>query len=35
MDKFFNDLDKDSDGVVSFEEFVTFVAALSCIVWQK
>uniref|UniRef100_A0A3Q4AKM9 Protein S100 n=1 Tax=Mola mola TaxID=94237 RepID=A0A3Q4AKM9_MOLML len=29
MDKFFNNLDNDRDGVVSFEEFVTFVAALS------
>uniref|UniRef100_A0A3Q3W8B3 Protein S100 n=1 Tax=Mola mola TaxID=94237 RepID=A0A3Q3W8B3_MOLML len=26
MDKFFNNLDNDRDGVVSFEEFVTFVA---------
>uniref|UniRef100_A0A3Q3W090 Protein S100 n=1 Tax=Mola mola TaxID=94237 RepID=A0A3Q3W090_MOLML len=31
MDKFFNNLDNDRDGVVSFEEFVTFVAVMICL----
>nr|AAX14395.1 S100-like [Sparus aurata] len=31
LDKFFKSLDNDGDGVVSFEEFVTFAAALTVI----
>ncbi|XP_031155192.1 ictacalcin-like [Sander lucioperca] len=32
MDKFFGMLDNDGDGVVSFEEYVSFVAAITVII---
>ncbi|XP_045901163.1 ictacalcin-like [Micropterus dolomieu] len=35
VDKFFNALDNDKDGVVDFQEYVTFVAALTVICNQK
>nr|XP_046254881.1 ictacalcin-like [Scatophagus argus] len=30
VDKFFSALDNDSDGTVDFQEYITFVAALNC-----
>ncbi|XP_041798743.1 ictacalcin-like [Chelmon rostratus] len=35
VDNFFKELDNNQDGVVSFQEYVTFVAALSVICYGK